>query len=51
MKKIRVGVFGGFRGMTMIDALLEHPDAEMGAVCDKDQDILNQGKQKALNYR
>ena len=47
MKKIRVGVFGGFRGMTMIDALLEHPDAEMVAVCDKDQDILNQVKQKA----
>jgi len=35
MKKLRVGVFGAYRGMTMISVLAQHPDAELTAVCDK----------------
>lgn len=35
MKKIKVGVFGAYRGMTMIHVLSKHPDAELVAVCDK----------------
>ncbi|MEA4890115.1 MAG: Gfo/Idh/MocA family oxidoreductase [Clostridiaceae bacterium] len=33
--KIKVGVFGAARGKTMINILLNHPDAELVAVCDK----------------
>ena len=32
--KIKVGVFGLNRGMTMVNVLLKHPDAELVAVCD-----------------
>ena len=35
MKKLKVGVFGAYRGMTMIRVLAKHPDAELTAVCDK----------------
>lgn len=34
-KKIRVGVFGAARGLTMIRMLANHPDAELVAVCDR----------------
>jgi predicted dehydrogenase len=34
-KKIKVGVFGARRGMTMINVLANHPDAELVAICDK----------------
>jgi len=33
--KIKIGVFGAYRGMTMINVLSKHPDAELVAVCDK----------------
>lgn len=33
--KIKVGVFGAYRGMTMMNVLARHPDAELVAVCDK----------------
>ncbi|MFA5645653.1 MAG: Gfo/Idh/MocA family oxidoreductase [Candidatus Ratteibacteria bacterium] len=36
-KKIRVGVFGGKRGATMVSTLSQHPEAEMVAVCDRYQ--------------
>jgi len=35
MKKIKVGVFGAARGMTMINVMARHPDAEIVAICDK----------------
>jgi predicted dehydrogenase len=34
-KKIRVGVFGAARGLTMIRVLANHPDAELVAICDR----------------
>lgn len=34
-RKIKVGVFGARRGMTMINVLANHPDAELVAICDK----------------
>ena len=40
-KKIRIGVFGGYRGKVMIDILCKHPNAELVAVCDKYQPILD----------
>ncbi len=34
-EKLKIGVFGAYRGMTMIKVLAKHPDAELIAVCDK----------------
>jgi len=39
-RKIRVGVFGANRGMTMINVMARHPDAELVAICDKYQPLL-----------
>lgn len=33
--KVKVGVFGARRGMTMIGVLAHHPDAELVAICDQ----------------
>jgi len=41
MAKIKVGVFGAYRGTTMINALAAHPDAELAAVCDKYRPLLD----------
>lgn len=40
-KKVKIGVFGGHRGFTMIDQLLNHPDAQLAAVCDKYEPLLD----------
>ena len=32
-RKIRIGVFGAARGLTMIRVLANHPDAELVAIC------------------
>lgn len=41
MGKIKVGVFGAARGMTMINVLAAHPEAELVAVCDKYRPLLD----------
>ncbi|MFA6947495.1 MAG: Gfo/Idh/MocA family oxidoreductase [Eubacteriales bacterium] len=46
-KKLKVGVFGGARGRTMIEVLFNHPDAELVAVCDKYQPLLDSVGQRA----
>ena len=46
-RKLRIGVFGGYRGKTMIKALLHHPDAELVAVCDKYLPVLEKVKATA----
>lgn len=54
-KKLRIGVFGGYRGSSMIQVLLHHPEAELVAVCDKYQPLLDKAKEEAeaagLNIR
>ena len=54
-EKLRIGVFGGYRGSSMIQVLLHHPDAELVAVCDKYQPLLDKAKAEAeaagLNIR
>ena len=47
MGKIKVGVFGAARGMTMINVLASHPDAELVAVCDKYHPLLDNVKKLA----
>ena len=34
-QKIKVGVFGARRGMSMINIMARHPDAQLVAICDK----------------
>ncbi|MCR5263209.1 MAG: Gfo/Idh/MocA family oxidoreductase [Clostridiales bacterium] len=46
-KKLKVGVFGGARGRTMIEVLLHHPDAELVAVCDKYKPLLDDVQKRA----
>ena len=46
-KKLRIGVFGGARGATMINVLLHHPDAELVAVCDKYRPLLDNAEKEA----
>ncbi len=47
MAKLKIGVFGGYRGKTMINVLLQHPDAELVAVCDKYEPILEEIQKSA----
>ncbi len=47
MNKIKVGVFGGARGYVMIEQLIQNPDAELVAVCDKYQPLLDKVKATA----
>ena len=46
-KKLRIGVFGGYRGKVMIDILCKHPQAELVAVCDKYQPLLDVVKKES----
>lgn len=47
IKKLRIGVFGGARGATMINVLLHHPEAELVAVCDKHRPLLDSALREA----
>ncbi len=47
MAKLKIGVFGGGRGKTMIDQILGSTEAELVAVCDKFQPSLDDCKRKA----
>ncbi|MBE6598714.1 MAG: Gfo/Idh/MocA family oxidoreductase [Ruminococcaceae bacterium] len=47
MAKLKIGVFGGGRGMTAIRQLLNNPDAELVAVCDKYLPLLDKVKKEA----
>ena len=46
-EKLRIGVFGAYRGMTMIRVLLDHPDATLVAICDKFVPALEKAKKAA----
>ena len=49
-KKVKIGVFGGHRGFTMIDQLLNHPDAQLVAVCDKYEPLLEKVTKAAAEH-
>lgn len=42
MNKLKIGVFGAGRGKTMMRVLLNHPEAELVAVCDKYAPLLDE---------
>ena len=46
-KKLKIGVFGGARGHTMMKVLFAHPHAELVAVCDKYQPLLDRVSEEA----
>ena len=46
-KKLKIGVFGAYRGMTMIRVLLKHPDAALVAICDKYRPALEKAREAA----
>jgi len=50
MEKLKIGVLGAYRGMTMIKVLLGHPDAELVAVCDKYRPMLEKVTAEAEKY-
>jgi predicted dehydrogenase len=45
--RVKVGVFGVNRGLTMIDVMSRHPDAELVAVCDFNKPALKTCEHKA----
>ena len=47
MGKIKIGVFGAARGMTMIREMMNNPDAEVVAVCDKYLPLLEETRKVA----
>lgn len=47
MEKVKIGVFGGYRGFTMIEQIIGNADAELVAVCDKYEPILQKVKKCA----
>ena len=47
MAKLKIGVFGGNRGMTAIRQLLNNPYAELVAVCDKYLPLLDSVRKEA----
>ena len=49
-RKLKIGVFGGARGMTMMNVLLDHPDAELTAVCDKYEPLLENARSEAAKH-
>lgn len=46
-RKLRIGVFGGGRGTSMINVLLHHPHAELVAVCDSYTPLLDRARKNA----
>lgn len=47
MKKIRVGVFGGYRGTSMINYCKRADNAQVVAICDKAPDVLEAQRENA----
>ncbi len=50
MTKVKVGVFGGYRGFTMINQLLGNKDAQLVAVCDKYRPVLDKVDKAAKEH-
>ncbi len=47
MSKLKIGVFGGHRGSYLASLLSTHPDAELVAVCDKFEPVLDKVREDA----
>ena len=49
MKKVKIGVFGAGRGMTMIKQTIGNPDAALVAICDKHVPLLDSCRKVAAD--
>lgn len=47
MKKVRIGVLGGYRGSSMINYCKRADNAEVVAICDKTPEVLEEQRQNA----
>lgn len=47
MEKVRIGVMGGYRGSSMINYCKQASNAEVVAICDKRQDVLDAQRENA----
>ncbi len=47
MKKVRIGVLGGYRGASMINYCIRSENAEIVAICDKIPEVLEKQREKA----
>ncbi len=50
MKKIKVGVLGGYRGTSMINYCKIADNADIVAICDNNKDVLNEQKKHCRDY-
>lgn len=50
MKKVRVGVVGGYRGTSMINYCKIASNAEIVAICDNNEAVLNAQKERCKDY-
>ncbi len=50
MKKIRIGVVGGYRGTSMINYCKEAGNAEVVAICDKNPTVLDAQRDACKDY-
>lgn len=50
MKKVKVGVLGGYRGTGMINYCKIANNAEIVAICDNNPDVLNEQKERCKEY-
>ena len=50
MAKVKVGVFGAYRGKCMIEMLAQYPDAELVAICDRYEPLLRECGEIADKY-
>lgn len=50
MAKLKIGFFGAYRGMTMINQLLKTGETELTAICDKYEKNLDNCKKNADKF-
>lgn len=50
MKKLKIGVVGGYRGTSMINYCKEADNAEIVAICDNNPEVLNVQKELCKDY-
>lgn len=50
MKKVKIGVVGGYRGTAMINFCKVADNAELVAICDNNPEVLEVVKEKCKNY-
>lgn len=50
MKKVKIGVMGGYRGSSMINYCKYADNAEVVAICDNSEEVLNVQKERLKDY-